>query len=127
MWHLHGNRQAAYTRKDVFHIIKVLIFMSLESKRADFAALVSRFVGWRDLSLSELLSWINNDSAVARMLTTDPDRPVKPRTVAAWRFKERVPNPQSAAVLYVLSDGSLTPDKIYSEKIAQIINKRDWH
>lgn len=100
--------------------------MSLDNKRAAFSALVAKFNGWQKIPFSELLSWINNDSAVARLITIDPLNPVKPRTVTAWRFRERVPSKHFAAILYVLSDGELTPNALFSDEITRIINAEGW-
>ncbi|MEY8204993.1 MAG: hypothetical protein RPR40_07935 [Bermanella sp.] len=99
---------------------------NITEKKADFAALVARFNGWQTQPLRVLLTWINNDAALARVLTTEADRPVTPRTVTAWRKGERVPSKNLAALLYVISDGTLTPNLILSDEWQSIIECRGW-
>ena len=81
-------------------------------KNASFKKLVKRVKGWRVMDLPELLAAIDDDEAVSELLTHG-NKKLKPRTVAAWRLKQRSPNITHAAQLSALSDGVLTANKIF--------------
>ncbi len=98
----------------------------ITEKKAAFGELVAKYSNWQNQPLKTLLTWINNDSALARILTTTPDNPVASRTVTAWRKGERVPSKTLAAFLYVISDGALTPNLILSDEWQKIIITQGW-
>jgi len=98
----------------------------IADKKASFAELVARFNDWQAQPLRVLLGWINNDTALARILTTNPAHPVTPRTVTAWRKGERVPSKTLGALLYLVSDGALTPNLVMSDEWQKIITTQGW-
>ncbi|MAD98885.1 MAG: hypothetical protein CMB99_16285 [Flavobacteriaceae bacterium] len=94
----------------------------ISDKKRQFEDLVCRFEGWQGLTLPDLLTLVGNDSKVARILSVD-DKPVNGRTVSSWRTLERAPRTGTQALLYVLSDGVLTPNKILSPFIEKKIKE----